>query len=219
MVADHQKEEGYNTMARYTKSVCKLCRNESKKLFLKGNRCSSSKCAFEKSPYATGMHGQTRKKQSEYAIQLREKQKLRNTYLITEKQFSKYFKTAESKQGVTGTLLLQLLESRFDNIVFRSGLVHSRPQARQLIRHRHFMVNGRIVDIPSYKIKPGDKITVKQKSTELIKTFAEESPISMPPTWLETEKDKLTVVYKALPSREDLDPTVKEQLIIEYYSR
>jgi len=206
-------------MARYTKSVCKLCRNESKKLFLKGTRCNSPKCAFEKRPYATGMHGQSRKKQSEYAIQLREKQKLRNTYLITEKQFSRYFNMAEAKQGVTGTILLQLLESRLDNIVFRSGLVFSRPQARQLIRHRHFLVNGRIVDIPSYRVKIGDNITVKAKSTEHVKLLAAESPISIAPNWMEVDKDKLSINYRALPNREDLDPTIKEQLIIEYYSR
>lgn len=205
-------------MVRYLKSVCKLCRNEGKKLFLKGNRCGSSKCAFEKRSFPTGMHGQSRKKQSEYAIQLREKQKLRNSYLITEKQFAKYFTQAETKTGVTGTVLLQLLESRLDNVVFRSGLVHSRPQARQLIRHRHFLINGRIVDIPSYSVKPGTVITVKTKSQNLLKTIATESPVTAP-HWMTVDKDKLAISFNNLPAREDLDPTIREQLIIEYYSR
>lgn len=205
-------------MVRYKDSVCKLCRNESKKLFLKGSRCNSAKCAFEKRPFASGQHGQTRKKQSEYAIQLREKQKLRRSYLITEKQFAKYFSSAESKTGVTGTILLQLLESRLDNVVFRSGLVHSRPQARQLIRHRHFLVNGKILDIPSYRVKLGDVISVKPKSVNLVKTISEESVLTAP-SWITVDRDKLTARFESLPAREDLDPTIKEQLIIEYYSR
>ncbi|MEW5821344.1 MAG: 30S ribosomal protein S4, partial [Cyanobacteriota bacterium] len=206
-------------MARHTKSVCKLCRNEGKKLFLKGNRCNSAKCGYEKRPYHSGVHGQNRKKLSEYAVQLREKNKLRNSYLITEKQFARYFKMAEAQQqGVTGTILLQLLEARFDNVVFRSGLVHSKPQARQLIRHRHLMVNGRIVDIPSYRIKPGDKVSVKEKSANLVKVLIEEAPIQAP-HWITVDKDKLIFTFDALPTREDLDPNIKEQLIIEYYSR
>lgn len=203
---------------RHTQPVCKLCRNEGKKLFLKGTRCNSPKCGYERSPFASGVHGQSRKKQSEYAIQLREKNKLRHTFLITEKQFSKYFTMAESSKGVTGTTLLQLLESRMDNVIFRSGLVHSRPQARQLIRHRHFLVNGRILDIPSYQVKPGDKISVKAKSTNLIKILAEESPMTAP-RWMSLEKEKLSFTFDALPTREDLDPNIKEQLIIEFYSR
>ncbi len=205
-------------MARYTKPVCKLCRNEGAKLFLKGERCNSPKCGFEKRPYASGVHGQSRKKQSEYAIQLREKNKLRATYLLTEKQFCRYFKKAESKKGVTGTILLQLLESRLDSVVFRSGLVSSKPQARQIILHRHLLVNGRIVDIPSYMVKPGDKISVKAKSTKLLKEISESSPISAP-QWITTDKEKLSSTLDRLPSRDELDPNIKEQLIIEFYSR
>ncbi|MGD9580062.1 MAG: 30S ribosomal protein S4 [Vampirovibrionia bacterium] len=205
-------------MARHTEPVCKLCRNESKKLFLKGNRCNSQKCAFEKKPYRSGQHGQGRKKLSEYAIQLREKNKLRRSYLITEKQFFKYFKQAENKTGVTGTILLQLLESRLDSVVFRSGLVQSKPQARQLVNHRHFTVNGRIVDIPSYMVKPGDVIAVKTRSSKRVKEFIEETPIE-PANWVKTDKDKLTTTFDSVPRREDLDPEIKEQLIIEFYSR
>lgn len=205
-------------MARHTESVCKLCRNEGKKLFLKGSRCNTPKCGYEKRPYGSGQHGQGRKKLSEYAIQLREKNKLRRTYLITEKQFAKYFEMAERKTGVTGTALLQLLESRLDNVVFRSGLVHSRPQARQIIRHRHLLVNGRIVDIPSYNIKPGDKISVKERSSKYLKSLVEESPVQTP-TWMTFDKDSMTVTFESLPNREDLDPEIKEQLIIEFYSR
>lgn len=205
-------------MARYTNSVCKLCRNEGKKLFLKGDRCNTPKCAMEKSPYATGAHGQARKKLSEYAIQLREKNKLRHTFLITEKQFSKYFKMAERKNGVTGTILMQILESRLDNAVFRSGFVSSRPQARQLVNHRHFTVNGKIVDIASYRLKPGDKVAVKGKSSELVKLIAEGSGLTAP-QWFTVDKNKLEFVYDRIPERDELDQTVKEQLIIEYYSR
>lgn len=205
-------------MARHTKPVCKLCRNEGKKLFLKGNRCSSNKCGFEKRAYGSGQHGQARKKLSEYAIQLREKNKLRRSYLVTEKQFLSYFKEAERKDGVTGTILLQLLESRLDNVIFRSGLVQSRPQARQLVRHRHFLVNGGIVDIPSYRVKAGDKITVKDRSKKLVKTMSEDTPV-MTAQWITADKENLALSFDSLPSREDLDPTVKEQLIIEYYSR
>ena len=181
-------------MARHTKSVCKLCRNEGKKLFLKGTRCNSPKCGFEKRPFRSGVHGQSRKKLSEYAIQLREKNKLRHSYLITEKQFARYFKIAEAKEGVTGTTLLQLLESRLDNVVFRSGLVHSKPQARQLVCHRHFLVNGRITDIPSYRVKPGDVISVKEKSTKLLKTILEEVPVQTA-SWITLDKDKLSFKY------------------------
>lgn len=205
-------------MARYIESVCKLCRNQGKKLMLKGNRCASAKCAFERRPFGTGVHGQARKKLSEYALQLKEKQRLRKTFLITEKQFVKYFKEAERRTGVTGTILLQILETRLDNVVYRSGLVQSRPQARQLVRHRHFLVNGRTVDIPSYLVKPGDKITVKTKSSALLKTIGEEATMQAP-HWMTVVKDEQVVTFNALPNREDLDPEIKEQLIIEYYSR
>ncbi|MFH0703353.1 MAG: 30S ribosomal protein S4 [bacterium] len=206
-------------MARYTESVCKLCRNEGQKLFLKGNRCNSHKCSVSKRPYGSGQHGQNRKKLSEYALHLRAKQKVRNSYLVLEGQFSKYFKRAERKKGVTGTLLLQMLELRFDNVICRAGLSLGRKQARQLIRHRHFLINGRIVDIPSYQLKSGDEIWVKTKSEKIIKDVIESQTLVTEPKWLAVDKSNLKIKVESLPEREDLDPNIKEQLIIEYYSK
>lgn len=206
-------------MARHTESVCKICRNEGKKLFLKGDRCNSAKCSVTKRPYGSGQHGQNRKKLSEYAVHLREKQKVRFSYLVSEKQFSRYFRIAAGKTGVTGTVLLQMLESRFDNIVAKAGFTAGRKQSRQLIRHRHFLVNGRVVDIPSYRFKAGDTISVKKSSEELIKNIIESlSPVEGV-NWLEVDKNKLKIIVKSLPDREELDPTIKEQLIVEYYSK
>ena len=206
-------------MARYTGPVCKICRNEGQKLFLKGNRCFTNKCSISRRSYGSGQHGQNRKKLSEYAIHLREKQKVRQTYLILEKQFARYFNEAERKTGVTGTILLQMLESRFDNVLSKSGFVAGRKQARQLIRHRHFTVNGRVVDIPSYRLKPGDEIAVRAKSEKLIKEIAESVAQSVIPSWLTVDNSKLTVKVESLPERSDIDPEIKEQLIIEYYSK
>jgi len=206
-------------LARYTASVCKICRNEGKKLFLKGNRCNSANCSVAKRPYGAGQHGQSRKKLSEYALHLREKQKVRHSYMVSEKQFAKYYKTAMKKKGVTGTILLQTLESRLDSIVATSGLTAGRKQSRQLIRHRHFIVNGRIVDIPSYKVKPGDEISVKTKSSELIKGIIETLPEIPEIKWLTVDKNKLKIKVNVLPEREDLDPSIKEHLIVEYYSK
>jgi len=206
-------------LARYTGPVCKLCRNEEQKLFLKGERCFSPKCSVVKRPYGSGQHGQSRKKLSEYAIHLREKQKVRNTFLVLEKQFAEYFAIAERKKGVTGTILLQLLESRFDNIIYRSGFTAGRKQARQLIRHKHFLINGRFVDIPSYRLKPGDEIAVKAGSHKLINELLESLSLSPVPQWLTIDKSNLKIKVESLPSREDLDPNIKEQLIIEYYSK
>lgn len=206
-------------MARYTGPVCKICRNEGQKLFLKGDRCLGAKCSVSKRPYGSGQHGQSRKKLSEYAIHLREKQKVRQTYLVLEKQFSRYFQNAERKKGVTGTILLQLLETRFDNVVGRTGFTAGRKQARQLIRHRHFMINGRVVDIPSYSLKPGDEITVKAKSEKLIKEIMETITEPVTPNWLTVDKSKLKIKVESLPERTDIDPAIKEQLIIEYYSK
>lgn len=206
-------------MARYTESVCKICRNEGKKLFLKGNRCSSAKCSVAKRPYGSGQHGQNRKKMSEYAIHLREKQKVRHIYLVSEKQFARYYNLAMRKKGVTGTIILQTLESRLDSVVATAGFTAGRKQSRQLIRHRHFLVNGRIVDIPSYKVKPGDEITVKTRSTDLIKEIISSLAETPAAKWLEVDKNKLKIRVNALPEREDLDPTIKEQLIVEYYSK
>ncbi len=206
-------------MARHTEPVCKICRNEGKKLFLKGDRCNSAKCSVTKRPYGSGQHGRNRKKLSEYAVHLREKQKVRFYYLVSEKQFSKYFTIAAHKTGVTGTLLLQILESRLDNVVAKAGLTAGRKQSRQLIRHRHFLVNGRTVDIPSYRLKPGDEISVKSGSHELIKAIVEALTPTEGVSWLEFDKNKLKILVKSLPERDELDPTVKEQLIVEYYSK
>jgi small subunit ribosomal protein S4 len=205
-------------LARYKDSVCRLCRNEGRKLFLKATRCDTPKCAFERRPFPTGPHGQARKKLSEYAYQLREKQKVRRLYGLLEKQFRRNFDVATHKKGVTGTLMFQRLESRLDNVVYRSGLGGSRPQSRQLIRHGHFLVNGRKVDIPSFILKPGDTITVRPKSKATIQAVIEgKRPVV--PHWMTMDENALTITYNALPEREDLDPTLKEQLIIEYYSR
>lgn len=206
-------------MARYTGPVCRLCRSEGTKLFLKGSRCYSNKCAVAKRPYGAGQHGQTKKKLSEYAIHLREKQKVRHSYLVLEKQFSRYFGEAERKKGVTGTILLQLLESRMDNVVYKSGLALSRKQARQLIRHKHFLVNGRSVNIPSYRLKVGEEISVKAKSSDLIKDVVESVDLAAAPRWITIDKQNLKASLISFPEREDLDPNIKEQLIIEYYSK
>ena len=206
-------------MSRYRDSVCKLCRNEGQKLFLKGSRCYSAKCAIEKRPYPSGAHGKARKKLSEYAVQLREKQKLRRTFSIQEKQFRRYYHEAVRRQGVTGTVLFQLLESRLDNVVFRSGLVPSRAQARQLVTHGHFLVNGKKVDIPSYLVRVGDLVTPKDGSKALIKALAEEAFKVEVPRWLEVDRENLAVRVMALVEREDVDPNIQENLIIEFYSR
>ena len=206
-------------MARYRESVCKLCRNEGKKLFLKGSKCLSAKCPQAKRPYGSGQHGQSRKKLSEYALHLREKQKVRFSYLVSEKQFSRFFQLAARKKGVTGTILLQMLESRLDSVIYAAGLTAGRKQSRQLIRHRHFLVNGRLVDIPSFRIKPGDEISVKAASMDTVKALIETMPESPEVRWLSVDKGNLKIKVNALPEREELDPTIKEQLIVEYYSK
>jgi small subunit ribosomal protein S4 len=206
-------------LARYTESVCKLCRNEGKKLFLKGTRCASAKCSVAKRPYGSGQHGQNRKKLSEYAVHLREKQKVRHMFLVSEKQFARYYSMAMRKKGVTGTIILQSLESRLDSVVATAGFTAGRKQSRQLVRHRHFLVNGRTVDIPSYKLKPGDEIAVKATSMDLIKELMSVLPEAPMAKWLNVDKNKLKIGVNALPEREDLDPTIKEQLIVEYYSK
>ncbi len=207
-------------MARYTESVCKLCRNEGVKLFLKAGRCYTTKCAIERRHYASGQHGQERKKPTEYAIQLREKQKLRNMYGILETKFSSYFEKASRQKKVpTGLRLLQLLESRFDNIVHKSGLIPSRAMARQLILHGHFLVDGKKVNIPSYPIRPEQVISVTDKARKLIKTLLENSPELTPPVWMNYDKENMTISITRMPERDELDPTIKEAFIVEYYSR
>lgn len=206
-------------MARYRGPVCRLCRTEGKKLFLKGTRCDTPKCAMETKPYRPGVHGQARKKLSEYAIQLREKQSVRNKFSVSEKQFRRYYKEAVRRTGVTGTLLLKLLEFRLDNIVFISGLVSSRPQARQMVKHGHFRVNGIKVDIPSYHVKVGDVITGNDKSLKILKALTEDQPTRPTPRWMEADQNNFAVRIMDQPEREDMDPTIQENLIIEYYSR
>jgi small subunit ribosomal protein S4 len=211
-------------MARYKDAVCKLCRREGEKLFLKGERCMSPKCAFERRPYAPGLHGrsaQYRRKQSDYAKQLRAKQKARRVYGIMERQFRRYFRDAEQRRGLTGANLLIMLESRLDNVVYRMGLAGSRPQARQLVRHGHFEVNGRKVNIPSYLVQQGDIVAVRpnsQRST-FFKDLAQDLPHRSIPEWLSRDDEALTGRVMALPERKDIDVSIDERLIVEYYSR
>lgn len=208
-------------MARYTGAVCRLCRREGMKLYLKGDRCYSDKCAFATKQYAPGQHGQSRKKVSEYGIQLREKQKVRRIYGIAEKQFRSYFEKAERQNGVTGENLLRLLECRLDNTVFRLGMASSRVDARQLVRHGHFTVDGKKVNIPSFLVKPGQVIAVKEASRKSPKFEAIAAAIAhrTAPQWLELDKENLVGKVVALPAREDVDLPINEQLIVELYSR
>jgi small subunit ribosomal protein S4 len=211
-------------MARYRDAVCKLCRREGEKLFLKGERCMSPKCGFERRPYAPGLHGrsaQYRRKQSDYAKQLRAKQKARRVYGIMERQFRRYFHDAEQRRGLTGANLLIMLESRLDNVVYRMGLAASRPQARQLVRHGHFEVNGRKVNIPSYLVKQGDIVAVRPNSQRntFFKDLAQDLPHRSVPEWLSRDDEALTARVMALPERKDIDISIDEHLIVEYYSR
>ncbi len=209
-------------MARYIRSVCRLCRKENLKLFLKGDRCYTDKCAYDRRSYAPGQHGQRRAgKLSDYAIQLREKQKVKRMYGLLEKQFHSYFKAAERQKGITGTSLLVLLERRMDNVVYRLGLANSRTQARLLVRHGHFTVNGRKVDIPSYLVKVGDVIEVKEKK-RTISLFAEAMDAVERrgiTKWLELDKENFRGKVNAFPTREDLTMPIQEQLIVELYSK
>lgn len=208
-------------MARYTESSCRICRRENLKLFLKGDRCYGDKCAFERRSYPPGQHGQRRTKISDYGIQLREKQKVKRMYGLLEKQFRLFFERAERQKGITGTNLLVLLERRLDNIVYRLGFASSRNQARQLVRHNHFLVNGQKVNIPSYLVKAGDTITLKERSRkartilESLETVARRGV----PEWLELDKDNFTGIIRAFPTRENLTMPIQEQLIVELYSK
>lgn len=208
-------------MAKYSGSVCRLCRRENLKLFLKGDRCYSDKCAYDRRNYIPGQHGQRRGKLSDYGIQLREKQKVKRMYGLLEKQFHSYFKRAERQRGVTGTNLLVLLECRLDNIIYRLSLANSRSQARLLIRHRHFTVNGKTVDIPSYLVKIGDVIEVKGEK-QAISPIAEAMAAMERrgvPQWLELDKKNFRGFVKAFPMREELTMPIQEQLIVELYSK
>jgi len=208
-------------LARYRESLCRLCRSEGLKLFLKGDRCYSDKCAFERKGYVPGEHGQLRRKRTDYGVQLREKQKLKRMYGLLEKQFRGYFEKADRQKGITGTNLLIFLERRLDNMVYRLGLATSRNEARQLIKHNHFLVNGKKMNIPSYIVKVGEEIQVKEKSRnvgriiEAIETVARRGI----PEWLELDKDNFTGVVKRFPTREELTMPMQEQLVVELYSK
>jgi len=208
-------------LARYKESVCRLCRREGLKLFLKGDRCYGDKCAFERRGYAPGDHGQIRKKYSDYGVQLREKQKLKRMYGLLERQFRGYFEKADRQKGITGTNLLLFLERRLDNMVFRMGFANSRTEARQLVRHNHFLVNGKPVNIPSYLVNVGNEIQVREKSrkVERIREAMEIVARRGIPQWLELDKNNFSGVVKALPSREELIMPVQEQLVVELYSK
>jgi small subunit ribosomal protein S4 len=209
-------------LARYTGSVCRICRRENLKLFLKGDRCFSDKCAFDRRSYVPGEHGQRRRgKISDYGVQLREKQKVKRMYGLSEKQFHLIFETADRQKGITGTNLLVLLERRLDNTVYRLGFVNSRSQGRHFVRHNHFLVNGKKVNIPSYLIKVGDVISVSEnsKKVQAISDSIEAVVRRGIPQWLELEKDQLKGVVKNLPVRDDLTMPMQEQLIVELYSK
>jgi len=209
-------------LARYTGSSCRLCRRENLKLFLKGDRCYGDKCAFERRPYPPGQHGQRRSgKISDYQLQLREKQKVKRIYGVLERQFRRYYYRADRQKGITGTNLLMLLECRLDNMVYRMGFASSRNQARQLIRHNHFLVNNRKVNIPSYQVKVGDVVEVREGSRKVQAILdAMETVVRRGvPSWIELDKDNLRGVFKAMPGREDLTMPIQEQLIVELYSK
>ena len=208
-------------MARYTDEQCRICRREGQKLFLKGSRCYSDKCSISRRNYAPGQHGQKRAKLSEYGTQLREKQKTKSYYGVGEKQFRGYFEMASNKKGITGENLLQILESRLDNVVYRLGFGASRAQARQLVNHGQFAVNGQRVDIPSYLVKAGDVITVRENKKEngAIKANIEANSARPVPAWLELNNETLSGKVIRLASREDVDIPVEEHLIVELYSK
>jgi len=208
-------------MARYTGPVCKLCRRERTKLMLKGARCESSKCAIERKPYPPGEHGRRRMRETQYLIQLREKQKARRIYGILENQFRTYYKEAARQRGITGENLLRILESRLDNVVYRSNLAESRAQARQLVSHGHFRVNGRKVNVPSYRLRKDDVVTLRERSQELlISQHARDSSCGRSvPEWLEVDTTKKKIVIHELPNRAQIDTQVQEQLIVELYSK
>ena len=208
-------------MARYTGAVCRLCRREGQKLFLKGERCYSDKCSVGIRAYAPGQHGQGRKKSSEYGLQLRAKQTARRFYGVQENQFHHYFEIAERKQGITGDNLLRILESRLDNIVYRVGFASSRAEARQLVGHGHFEVNGKRVDIASYLVKAGDVITICEKARGLdkIKSVVEANSARPVPQWIDVDREALSAKVINLPNRDQIDAPVEEQLIVEFYSK
>lgn len=208
-------------MARYSEAKCRLCRREGAKLFLKGDRCFTDKCAFERRSYAPGEHGRARKKFSDYALQLREKQKLRRTFGVLERPFRNYFFKADKQKGVSGTNLLILLETRLDNVVYRMGYANSRDQARQLIRHGHFTLNGHKVNIPSLRVRIGDQIVVREDSRKIPVVQEAQQVIARrgTPSWMEVDGTQFTGKIVALPTREDISFQINEQLVVELYSK
>ncbi|MBP5591791.1 30S ribosomal protein S4 [bacterium] len=211
-------------MAKNKEAKCKICRREGVKLFLKGERCNSDKCSFDRKPYSPGLHGREKKRVTEYKIQLREKQKTKAMYGMLERQFSIFYKRADLKKGATGENLLRMLECRLDNVVYRLGFANSRAQARQLINHRHFSVNGKGTDIPSFIVKEGDVVAVKEGSRDakIFKEIMADENIAAriaTPAWLEVNKDEMKGKVIRLPEREDLPQDVKENLIVELYSK
>ena len=208
-------------MARYTGPACKLCRREGKKLYLKGERCVSGKCALERRTSAPGQHGADAKKMREYGMQLREKQTARRYYGVQEKQFKKYYEAADKKEGISGENLLSILERRFDNVVYRMGLASSRKEARQLVRHAHFTLNGKKADIPSIILKVGDVVALKEKSrgSEKFKALMEDAATAVAPKWLEVNAEAASAKVIAIPARDDVDFDFNEQLIVEFYSK
>jgi small subunit ribosomal protein S4 len=217
-----EEREKREKMARYHGPVCKLCRREGMKLFLKGERCYTEKCSYTRRPYPPGQHGQARIKLSEYAIRLREKQKVRRIYGVIERQFQKYYFDAARRKGRTGEQMLGLLESRLDNVVHRLGFAFTRSQSRQIVRHGHILVNGKRVDIPSVILRPGDKIEIRQKSREIKEVIASMAQVDKRAqlSWLELDKANFTGTFKGAPVREELnEPAIREQYVVEYYSR
>jgi len=208
-------------LARYTKSVCRLCRRENLKLFLKGERCYTEKCAIDRRNYAPGQHGQGRKKFSAYGAQLREKQKVKRLYGLLENQFRNTFKEADRQKGITGEVLLALLERRLDNTVYRLGFANSRNEARQLVRHNHFLVNQSKVNIPSYLVKPGDVIELREKSKKVVRILESLEGVARRgvPQWLELDKEQMKGNVKGQPNREDITIPIQEKLIVELYSK
>lgn len=208
-------------MAKYTEAKCRICRREGCKLFLKGERCFTDKCSYQRRPYAPGQHGRARKKISEYAIQLREKQKTRRAYGVLERQFRGYFEKADMRKGVTGANLLETLERRLDNVVYKMGFANSRDQARQMVRHGLFTLNGKKADIPSIQVKVGDVIEVPEKNRKIpaIAQVADVIARRGIPSWLETDGPAFKGTVKALPQRDDIQLPVNEQLIVELYSK
>lgn len=208
-------------MARYTGPVCRLCRRERVKLFLKGARCETPKCGIEHKPYPPGEHGRGRVRDTQYLIQLREKQKARRIYGVLEKQFHGYYLQAARQKGITGENLLRILESRLDNLVYRACFAESRSQARQLVSHGHFLVNGRRADIPSYRLRPGDEITMRERSRELlvVQHSLDTAGGRSKPDWLEVDATGRRIVVHSLPNRAQIEVQIQEQLIVELYSK